>query len=191
MERDPVDNQGDLAERALLARARACEPEAVSVLYRRHADAIYRFILHRVGEAAIAEDLLGDVFVSALERLPAYRDEGRPFEAWLFRIAHNKVVDFYRRQRVRNTVTLHEELASGAETDPHDLVPQRDEASRAWSAVRQLTDEQQQVLELRFLAGYSIGEIAAQLSKTEGAIKQLQHRALAALRRLMGETHGR
>lgn len=178
---------GEHADSELIARAQAFEPEAVSELYRRYADLIYRYIVYRVGDSSTAEDLLGDVFVRALERLPEYRELGRPFEAWLYSIAHSKVIDYYRRQKVRKTVVLHEELMAAEAAEPHQLVVQRDDLQRAWGAVAELTDDQQQVVTLRFLANYSIAEVAAQLGKTEGAIKSLQNRALATLRRLLGD----
>lgn len=187
---DPFDKQGGLADRELIARARRYEAEAVSELYRRYANPIYRFIVYRVTEPAVAEDLLGDVFVSALERLPDYHDQGRPFEAWLYSIAHHKVVDYYRRQRVRRSTALSESLAAEALDEPDHVVARRDELREAWGAVNQLTDEQQQVVTLRFLSGYSIAEVAAQLGKSEGAIKQLQNRALSALRRILGDRRG-
>lgn len=190
MAEDPLDKQGGLADRELIARAQRYEADAVSELYRRYADPIYRFLVYRVSDAAVAEDLLGDVFVSALERLPTYQDLGRPFEAWLYSIAHNKVVDFYRRQRVRKVAPLSDGLAAEPIDEPHTVVARRDELREAWGAVTQLTDEQQQVVALRFLSGYSIAEVAAQLGKSEGAIKQLQNRALAALRRILGDGRG-
>lgn len=191
MAEDVFDKQGDNAERALIERAQRYEAEAVSELYRRYADLIYRYVAYRVNDPTAAEDLLGDVFVSALERLPSYRDLGRPFEAWLYSIAHNKVVDYYRRQSVRKVTALADDLAAAAGDEPHHLVIQRDEARQAWGAVTRLTDDQQQVVALRFLAGQSIAEVAAQLGKTEGAIKQLQNRALAALRRILEDGRGR
>lgn len=174
----------------LIARAQAYEADAVGEIYRRYADAIYRYIYYRVGEAAVAEDLLGDVFVGALEQLPSFRNVGKPFEAWLFSIAHNKVVDHYRRQNVRRASPLNEEMVDTRSEELHQLVAQRDDMQRAWGAVARLTEEQQQVVALRFLFEYSIAEVAAQLGKTEGAIKALQSRALATLRRYLGDDRG-
>lgn len=190
MAQGSTDNPGGIADRELIARAQRYEADAVSELYRLYASRIYRYIVYRVSEPATAEDLLGDVFVSALERLAAYRDQGRPFEAWLYSIAHNKVVDYYRRQRVQRATSLEDGLGAGKLDEPHDAVVRRDEVREAWGAVAQLTDEQQQVVALRFLSGYSTAEVAAQLGKTEGAIKQLQNRALASLRRILGDGRG-
>jgi RNA polymerase sigma-70 factor, ECF subfamily len=175
---------------ALIARAQSYEPDAVSELYQCYAELIYRYIIYRVGDPNVAEDLLSDVFLSALERLPGYRDLGRPFEAWLYSIAHNKVVDYFRRQRVRKVTGLTEDLLVAPGDEPLQQMIRDDEARHAWQAVNQLTDEQQQVITLRFLGGQSIGEVAAQLGKTEGSVKQLQNRALAALRRILGVGRG-
>jgi RNA polymerase sigma-70 factor (ECF subfamily) len=110
---------------------------------------------------------------------------GLPFEAWLYRIAHARVIDHYRRRNVRKVAPLDEGLADGEKTDPDHLVADRDEAGRAWQALLLLTEEQQQVISLRFIAGYSTAEVASLLEKTEGAVKALQHRALATLRRIL------
>ena len=172
-------------ESQLIKRAKSYDAGALSDLYRRHADAVFRYVYYRVGDREVAEDLVGDVFVRALEGLPAYQDTGTPFEAWLYRIAHARVVDYYRRQKVRRAARLDESLASGEETDLSHLAAQRDDVRRVWDALRHLTDDQQQVISLRFIAGYSTAEVASVMDKTEGAIRALQHRALASLRRLL------
>jgi RNA polymerase sigma-70 factor (ECF subfamily) len=120
-----------------------------------------------------------------MEGLPDYRDTGSPFKAWLFRIAHARVVDYYRRQEVRRTVPLHEQLAASGKADPDELAADRDAARRIWAALPHLTGEQRQVISLRFIAGFSTAEVADVLEKTEGAIRAIQHRALASLRRLL------
>lgn len=172
-------------EGQLIKRAKSHDARALSDLYRRHADAVFRYVYYRVGDREVAEDLVGEVFVRALEGLPAYQDTGTPFEAWLYRIAHARVVDYYRRQKVRRAAPLDESLTSSEEPDLSQLAAQRDDVRRVWNAVRHLTDDQQQVISLRFIAGYSTAEVASVMGKTEGAIRALQHRALASLRRLL------
>lgn len=173
------------SESQLIARAKAYEEEALGELYHRYADRIFRYVYYRVGDRTTAEDLMGDVFVRALEDLPSYEDTGRPFEAWLYRIAHARVVDYYRRQNVRRTARLNERLAAAEGADPGHAAGERDDLRRIWGALVHLSDDQQQVVSLRFIGGYSIAEVAALLDKTEGAVKALQHRALASLRRLL------
>lgn len=177
----------DVGESHLIQRAKAYDGEALEELYRRHANDIFRYVYYRVGDQAVAEDIAGDVFVRALEGLASYQDTGRPFEAWLYRIAHARVVDYYRRQGRRRVEPLGEGLAADEETDPHRLAALRDESRQAWAAANHLTEDQQQVISLRFIAGYSTAEVAELLGKTEGAVKALQHRALASLRRLLEE----
>lgn len=169
----------------LIERAKAYEEEAISELYHLYADTIFRYVYYRINERNVAEDLVSDVFVRMLQGLPSYQDTGAPFEAWLYRIAHARVVDYYRRQKVRQTVPLSEGVYAGELADPDYLAGNRDEAHRVFQTLTQLTEEQQQVISLRFIAGYSGEQIARALGKTEGAVKALQHRALAALRRLL------
>jgi RNA polymerase sigma-70 factor (ECF subfamily) len=175
----------DASESHLITKAKERDSEALSELYRRYADAVFRYVYYRVGDREVAEDLVGDVFVRALEGLPSYQDTGSPFDAWLYRIAHARVVDYYRRQETRRTASLDERLAGGGGADPYRLVAHRDDVRHAWRALIHLTDSQQQVIALRFIAGYSVAEVAKLMGKTEGAVRALQHRALASLRRLL------
>jgi RNA polymerase sigma-70 factor (ECF subfamily) len=175
----------DVSESYLIERAKAYNEEALSELYRRHANAIFRYVYYRVGDQAVAEDLVGDIFVRALEGLPTYQDTGRPFEAWLYRIAQARVVDHYRRKNVRRLAPLDERLPAGDAADLDQLVAHQDDVRRVWEALHDLTEDQQQVISLRFIAGYSTAETSDMLGKTEGAVKALQHRALASLRRLL------
>jgi RNA polymerase sigma-70 factor (ECF subfamily) len=175
----------DVSESYLIEKAKAYDEEALSELYHRHANAIYRYVYYRVGDQAVAEDLVGDIFVRALEGLPTYQDTGRPFEAWLYRIAQARVVDHYRRKNVRRVAPLDEGLPAGDTADLDRLVALQDDIRRVWEALQDLTEDQQQVISLRFIAGYSTAETSDALGKTEGAVKALQHRALASLRRLL------
>ena len=172
-------------ESRLIERAKACDEEALSELYHRHANAVFRYVYYRVGNREVAEDLVSDVFVRALEGLPSYKQTGTPFEAWLYRIAQARVIDHYRRQSVRRVVALDEQLPDVEETSPDRVAAKSDELRRAWEALTCLTDEQQMVISLRFIAGHSTAEVAELLGKTEGAVKALQSRALASMRRLL------
>lgn len=176
-------------ESRLIEKAKAYDEEALSELYRRHADSIFRYVYYRVGDQTVAEDMVAEVFLRALEGLPSYQDTGRPFEAWLYRIAQARVVDHYRQQNKRRDAPLDERLVAGEETDPHQIAAHLEDAQRAWEALDHLTEDQQQVISLRFIAGYTTPDVARMLGKTEGAVKALQHRALASLRRLLeGDT---
>jgi RNA polymerase sigma-70 factor (ECF subfamily) len=168
----------------LLTRIRANDPDALAELYDRFAPVLYAYIYRRVGEQRLAEDLTGDVFVNALAALRRGQFASESLMAWLYRLAHNRVMDHYRRER-QTLVPLAAELPAA------DDVPEaaRQRRLRAWlrEALRRLTGDQQQVLALRFGQGMSAAETARALGKTEESIRALQHRALHALRRLMEE----
>lgn len=169
------------AEMRLLRQAQQGDEEAFAALYREHVQTIFRYIYHRVGDQPLAEDLTGDVFIKALEGLPSYQERGRPFLAWLYRIAHARVVDHYRRQGRQPS---HSDLAD----QPLPVTPDMDEglvrgqaAAVLRQAIAELTEEQQQVIMLRFVEGYPVEQVAGVMGKTANAIKALQHRALRSL----------
>jgi len=153
-------------------------------LYRRYADRIYRYVYSRVKDASAAEDLTAEVFLRALESLPHYQPTGAPFRAWLYRIAHARTVDYWRRQQRRQEQPLEESLPAHG-PQPEEVVSLQTEWDRALTLLSQLTDDQQQVIILRFVEGLELAEIAAMMEKTVGAVKALQYRALASLARLM------
>jgi RNA polymerase sigma-70 factor (ECF subfamily) len=175
----------EISESLLIERAKDYDAQALTELYQRYAEPVFRYVYYRVGVREVAEDLVADVFVRAIEGLPAYQDSGSPFKAWLYRIAHARVVDYYRRQEVRHTMPLDEQIAASAKAGPDEVAVDRDEARRIWAVLPQLTSEQQLVISMRFIAGFSTAEVAEVLEKTEGAIRAMQHRALASLRRLL------
>jgi RNA polymerase sigma-70 factor (ECF subfamily) len=173
-----------LEEAELIRRAKGLEEAALGELYRRHADDIFRYIYYRVGDENVAEDITSDVFVRMLQGLPNYTYRGAPFSAWLYRIAHARVVDHFRRQKVRDHLPLDERLPS-TEQRPESAVELEEEHRTLLEAIGQLTEDQQQVLVLKFIEGFSNIEVATILGKTEGAVKSLQHRALASLQRIL------
>ncbi|MBI2941691.1 MAG: sigma-70 family RNA polymerase sigma factor [Chloroflexi bacterium] len=175
-------------ERALVQRARTGDAPAFGKLYDLHLDRVYRYIYLRVSHAAEAEDLTEQVFLKAWESIGRYEDRGLPFAAWLFRLAHNLVVDHYRTRRP--SVDLNETLDHQSDDDPAAEVETRFEAAEVRAALGALSPEHQQVLILRFIEELSHGEVAAMLAKTEGATRVLQHRALAALARVLKRQQG-
>jgi len=168
-------------EQSLLQRAQQGDADAFAALYREHVQAIFRYIAHRVNNAQLAEDLTGDVFTRALEGLPTYTDRGKPFVAWLYRIAHARVVDHYRRTERRpvESDVEREPLPVTIDMDEGLLLRQAAKALRA--AIAELTDEQQQVVILRFVEGHKLETVAHLMGKNANAIKALQHRALRSL----------
>lgn len=173
-------------EGRLIRRAREYDPQALALLYRRHVGAIYRYVHLRVGREDLAEDLTADVFVKMLEGIGSFEYRGVPFAAWLFRIAHDRVVDYFRRQAGKEAVSL-----SGGLSAPGEGPAATTEAALARERLRQafgrLTEEQQQVIVLKFGEGLTNAEVGRLLGKSEGAVKSLQHRALASLRRFLGK----
>ncbi len=168
-------------EQRLLRQAQRGDAEAFARLYRQNVQVIYRYIVYRVSDNALAEDLTADVFIKALEALPNYRDQGKPFIAWLYRIAHARVIDHYRR-------TSRRPVESDVEDEPLADVPNMDAAmlrrQAAYAlrtAITELTEDQQQVVILRFIEGYRIEAVAQMMGKQPNAIKALQFRALRTL----------
>ncbi|NJM07636.1 sigma-70 family RNA polymerase sigma factor [Candidatus Gracilibacteria bacterium] len=178
-------SQNDLA--LLVKRAQAGDRSAFDAIYDRFTDALYRFLYSRCGDAALAEELLGDLWVRVVEHLPQLRlPEGNAeaaFAAWLYRIARNLTVDAFRRRR--GDVPLLETISS-RERAPDDIVIADDEQRELRAAFAQLTSEQREVLLLRFFEDRSNAEVAALTGRSEGAVKVMQHRALGSLARLLG-----
>jgi len=177
------------AERSLAARASLGDRAAYAELYERYVDKIYRYIRFKVADGALAEDLTSQAFLKAWGAIGDYEWRNHPFGAWLFRIAHNLVVDHHRAKR--DTVTLDdaspqlEHKASRDEIRPERILSELITTERVRQAVARLTEEQQQVLVLRFFEGLSTGEVADLMGKRRGAIRGLQFRALSALRDLL------
>lgn len=169
-------------ELMLLARARQLDPEALALIHDTHYAAIYRYIAFRVGERETAEDLASEVF---MRLLTALRDRHAPqntLRGWLYGVAARVVADYYRQQYRVSQVELDEELVS-SDHDPAAILEGKLAQESLKRAVQELTEEQRHVLGLRFGADMPIQEVARAMGKTEGAIKQLQARAVAALAR--------
>lgn len=170
-------------EQRLLQLAQRGDADAFAALYQAHVQAIYRYIAHRVSDSQLAEDLTGDVFTKALQSLGNYRYRGRPFVAWLYRIAHARVVDHYRQTDRR---PVHSELESETvpvDDDMDEAMIQQQAAQTLRAAIAELTGDQQQVIVLRFIEGHRTEKVAQLMGKQPNAIKALQHRALRALAR--------
>ena len=170
----------DAIEPSLISRARRGEADAVAELYRLHSPTIFRYFYFRVNDRGTAEDLTGEVFVKMVEGLPRYEERGVPITAWLFRMAHDRLVDHHRRSTVRQTEELSDsQEAEGPSTEA--LILERAEMRRVRDLIEGLTEDQRTVIQMRFVEGYSLEETARLLKKTTGAVKALQHRALRHL----------
>lgn len=169
------------SELELIQRAVSGDPDAFAALYDFYVEQIYRFVLFRVGNEQTAEDLTSQVFLKAWDNLSSYQIRGLLFRAWLFRIARNSVIDYYRTYK--ETMPL--EPSALTKPDPAaevgDQVEQQLQAEEVHLALQQLTEDQRQVLTLRFIEGLSTEEVATVLGKRQGAIRALQMRGLQAL----------
>ena len=169
-------------ELARLRRARSFDRAALAAIYDDYHQPIYRYVYRQVGEVETARDLTAEVFHGFLQALQKGQGPEQNLQAWLYRAAHNAVVDHYRRQKHRQHLPLNEEFVDTSD-NPAKQVEGHLSAAEVRAALQELTPDQQQVLVLKFLEGMSNQETADILHKPVGAVKSLQHRALAALQR--------
>jgi RNA polymerase sigma-70 factor (ECF subfamily) len=173
-------------EAELIRRAQQRDQVALTQLYEDNFDKIYRYIVLKIGDRTEAEDMTQQVFLNALQSISSYRFKGMPFSSWLYRIAHNQVVDYFRKQSKRATVPLDESLPIPAtDGDPQVLAEKKIVFEEVIVAARKLTDAQREVISLRFAGELSIAEAAVAMGKSEGAVKALQHSAIVALRKAL------
>lgn len=173
-------------EEQLLAKAYHYDEAALGELYDRYEAKIYNYIYRRTGDQPVAEDLTGQVFLKMLEAIRNRRAWHSSFSGWLYRIAHNLVIDYYRQRNQQIQVSLDDEpLLPALDDNPVHATELKLDIEQLRSAIARLTDEQAEVIGLRFLEGYSISEVAVMMNKTEGSIKALQYRAVANLRQLL------
>jgi RNA polymerase sigma-70 factor (ECF subfamily) len=169
-------------EQTRLRRARGFDQATLAAIYDDYHQPIYRYIYRQVGEVETARDLTAEVFHRLLKAFQQGQGPDQKLQAWLYRTAHNVVVDHYRRQQHRRHLPLDEALVNTGD-DPVRQTEDHISAEVIRAALQRLTPDQQQVITLKFLAELSNEETAAVLNKPIGAVKSLQHRALAALKR--------
>ena len=167
-----------------MRRAQQRDQEAFAQLYEEYFDKIYRYIVLRIRNEAEAEDMTQQVFLNVLKSISSFKWRGVPFSSWLFRIAHNQVVDYVRKKARRVTVPLDESLPDSGDS-PEQVAERNLDIERLLAATKQLTRSQGEVISLRFAGGLSIAEAASVMGKSENAVKALQHSAILALRRIM------
>jgi RNA polymerase sigma-70 factor (ECF subfamily) len=169
----------------LVAEAQRGNTQAFGRIFDEYAGPIYRFIASRVNHPSDAEDLTQLVFVKALEALPRYEARGIPFGGWLFRLARNAIIDQIRTRRDHLSLVAATTRES-EETGPEAMADLHSDLDRVAEALAELTDDQREVIELRFFAGLSVAETAEAMGRHDGTIRGLQFRAIAALRRSLG-----
>ncbi|MBN1120570.1 MAG: sigma-70 family RNA polymerase sigma factor [Anaerolineae bacterium] len=177
-------------EHDLLQRARQLDEQALAAIFDTYYPAIHRFIFHQVGHTETAEDLAGEVFRRLLEQLGKGRGPKEYLQAWLYQVARNLVVDDARKQQHRRHEEIDETLAANG-TAVEETAHQSLLAAETREALDQLTEKQRTVIVLKYLEGKENAEIAGIMSIPVGAVKSLQHRGLAAIRRVLSESAGR
>jgi len=169
--------------RRLVELAQQGDREALEALYLMHFDRIYSYLHMSVGNRHDAEDLTTQTFLKMLEAIGRFRWQSAPFSAWLFRIAHNLAMDHFRSRRRWQPEEEVPEPAGQVESSAEDEALRVLSSENMFDLIEQLSDEQRQVLILKFVFDFSNLEAATVLEKTEGAVKSLQHRALASLQK--------
>ena len=176
-----------------LARQVIINRDAFGVLYQRHVSAIYRYTYYRVGNHDDAEDLTAKAFIRALKHVHNYNDRGLPFTAWLYRIAHNVVANFHRDNSRHPAVPFEDmdlpagnDFIAGAHHDDTDhKIDASSERAQLLRAMRQLPQERQHLVVLKFVEQKQNSEIGLIMNRSEGAIKSLYHRTLLQLREIL------
>ncbi|MGC9350148.1 MAG: sigma-70 family RNA polymerase sigma factor [Anaerolineae bacterium] len=170
----------------LLQRAHRLEEAALTEIYDTYAAAIYRYVYRKTGDVDTAQDLTAETFHRLLEAL--HRDAGprEHLSGWLYRVAHNLIVDFYRSKPEDPPASL-ESVNPSVPPSQGEILARENRAARARAALEKLTPLQQQVVILRFLEEMSLREVAQVLNRTVGSIKALQHRAVSSLQRVLEE----
>lgn len=176
-----------LDERELISLAQNGDAEAFGGLYEQFAPVIFRFVRAHLDDRLDAEDLTEEVFLRVWRSLPNYRDNGVPFVAYLFRVARNAIIDFYRRSKQeRGQVSLDDTPLPDHRPDPGDIVAANIEHKELSKTLTLLREDYRTVLALRFLSDLSPEETGQAMGKSAGAVRVLQHRALISLRKLLG-----
>jgi RNA polymerase sigma-70 factor (ECF subfamily) len=186
---DDGDNAEQQRMAALLALAQQGDGEAFGQIYDAYVAQVYRYLYYRVGSHALAEDLTSETFLRALRRIDSFSWQGKDIGAWFTTIARNLVADHVKSSRFKLEVSTADMLdADRADAGIEDEVLGRLQSAALLDAVRKLKPEQQECVVLRFLQGLSVAETAEVLGRSEGAVKQLQLRAVRALAKLLPES---
>ncbi|PIT92858.1 MAG: hypothetical protein COU08_00205 [Candidatus Harrisonbacteria bacterium CG10_big_fil_rev_8_21_14_0_10_42_17] len=173
------------SEESLIKKAKSGDSDSFGELYDYYIPQIYRYVLLKVSNKTTAEDLVHEIFISAWKSIGRYEHKGFPFSSWLYQIARNQVIDHYRVKKTHSDIeTVNEEFVK---IDPD--VSERMDAKLQWEkvkgAMQNLSQDQQDVLIMRFVEDMSHREIAEAIKKTEGAVRIIQHRAINELKNLL------
>jgi len=179
-----TDSQED--DRTLVAQAKS-DPAAFGILYERYVGKIYNYVYYRTGDHHEAEDLTARTFQRAMAHMGRYREQGVPFSAWLYRIAHNLVANWHRDRGRRKVMSLDDVTLIGVSRErPEAVAETNEQRERLLAAIRRLPAERQQLIILKFVERMSNADIGQIMSRSEGAVKSLYHRTLISLRDELG-----
>ncbi len=168
----------------LLRDAREFDAEALGQIYDRYSPALYRYAVRLLGQPDLAEECVAETFSRLLLALRSGGGPETQLQAYLYRVAHNWITDQWRRQPPP-LLALEEDFHASADADPAACASLKADQARVRAALAHLTPDQRQVVTLRFLEEWDTAAVAAALNKPATAVKALQHRALAALRRML------
>ena len=173
----------------LAAGAVGGDADAFGRLYDMHVDRVYRHVYYRVGNNEDAEDLTQQVFLRAWQAIGRYKKTSSPFLAWLMRISHNLIIDFYRSKKDKAYLDS-EIVANDSDSYPERVAEAEFDQQQLRRVILQLPGEQQQVILMSFIEGFSYTEIASAIGKSEGAIRVILHRALKKMRNMLEGERG-
>lgn len=173
----------EIDDSTVLEQAVQGDSEAFGILYERYVTRIYNYIFYRIGSSYEAEDLTERVFMRALRHIGNYNNRGLPFSAWLYRIAHNLVANWYRDNSRRKEIPLDDGILTTHQSSfPEQEVLLTEERERLLHVIRKLPPDRQQLVILKFVDHLSNAEIGQIMGRTEGAVKSLYHRTLLTIR---------
>ncbi len=190
----------EISDAELVARLKNREGEAVGVLVKQYADRLYNYAYYRCNNHHTAEDVVSETFVRVIEKIHGYEQREIPFRAWVFRIAHNLLVNHFRQSKRHNLVSLDKldwsmETAGGMAgnldlADKKDLVSQISDRDALKQAIDALPEDQQAVFVMRFIEELELEQVALMMDRSVVSIKSLQYRAVKNLRKMLNRSRG-
>lgn len=172
-----------ISESELISLACAGDADAFGTLYEKYIDQIYNYIYFRTSNVKDAEDICSRVFMRALHHIERYEDRGYPFSAWLYRIAHNLVVNWYRDRERSDEISLDDQYPPPKmDGDVEDRIEKENETEILLAVIQELPEDRKELLILKHVEGMTNTEIGKIMDRTEGAVKALYHRTLESLR---------
>jgi RNA polymerase sigma-70 factor (ECF subfamily) len=177
-ERTEIENEKEILERAIRGEA-----SAFGLLYNKYQPKLFRFIFLKVSQREEAEDLTHQVFLNAWQNIESFKDEGLPLSSWLYKIARNKVIDFYRtRKQISSIESIPDEILALSTKSSEEEISQKIQLESVYKALKKLPLDYQEVILMRFVEGLTPREIAKITGKNYGAVRVTQFRALKQLK---------